>query len=45
MTLTKGADAYAEKHGRDENDKARLRDAYRAGYLQSTENWCKQSRD
>lgn len=44
MTLTNGAEAYANKHGKDARDKERLKEAYRAGYLQCVDNWCNKSR-
>jgi hypothetical protein len=45
MTLEKGANSYADQHGRDDPDRARLTAAYRAGYLQAVTNWVNKARD
>lgn len=44
MTLTEGAKEYAETHGTDDADRARLTDAWRAGYLQAIDNWMSKAR-
>lgn len=45
MTLSEGARKYAEEHGTTDREKAMLEKAYRAGYFQSTDNWCTKARD
>lgn len=44
MTLTEGERRYAEAHGADESERDRLREAYRAGYLQAVDNWMTKAR-
>ncbi len=44
MRLAEGAERYAERHGKDAEDKKRLHDAYWAGYLQAVDNWAEKAR-
>lgn len=44
MTLSEGERDYADRHGTTDADKARLREAWRAGYLQAIDNWMTKAR-
>ncbi len=45
MTLSDGAEQFAQDYGIDDLDRQRLRNAYRAGYLQAITNWMNKARD
>lgn len=44
MTLTEGAKAYGDRNGTNDAERARLTDAWRAGYLQAIDNWMSKAR-
>lgn len=45
MTLSAGAEQFAQDYGTDDLDRQRLRSAYRAGYLQAITNWMNKATD